>query len=442
MPRRFDTAYRCKRGDNLGDPEWHNRRWEDADLRIAVVEEGEGRRQAVADGMVQLVLSRVNDTILPVYADLLEIVAQVQSGAFMIAHSASPITLAVGQSRTFEIHDTSERIAFKPTAFLALTREATADDWAILQLTSWDSETGALTGTVIGRWGAAGPHDDWVIAAMAGPTVAQYSLVSDALQARADALAAKAAAEAAASGTAGSVSAAATHATAAAGSQSAAATAAASAQAALASISNKEDKANKGVANGYASLGSGGKVPAGQLDLSGVDASIAALDTAIGQRGRLVGEAVSYYGASAPSGYVFAAGQALSRTTYAALFAVLGTTFGAGDGSTTFNVPDARGRAQIGKDNMGGSSASRVTSGTSGIAGNTLGATGGDQRMQGHTHSVGGIDTNGASLGRFRRGGDTGDLFSITSGSAGSGNSQNMPPSIVCNVLIFTGVFT
>lgn len=46
--------------------------------------------------------------------------------------------------------------------------------------------------------------------------------------------------------------------------------------------------------------------------------------------------------AQTPAGYLFCNGQAVSRTTYAALFAILGTNFGAGDGSTTFNVPDYR----------------------------------------------------------------------------------------------------
>jgi microcystin-dependent protein len=53
-------------------------------------------------------------------------------------------------------------------------------------------------------------------------------------------------------------------------------------------------------------------------------------------------------------------GQAVSRTTYAALFAVIGTGYGAGDGSTTFNVPDYRGRVLAGADNMGGVAAGRL----------------------------------------------------------------------------------
>lgn len=70
---------------------------------------------------------------------------------------------------------------------------------------------------------------------------------------------------------------------------------------------------------------------------------------------------LSYGGNSAPSGWLLCYGQAVSRTAYAALFAVIGTTFGAGDGSTTFNLPDARGRVLAGKDDMGGTAAGQLT---------------------------------------------------------------------------------
>jgi microcystin-dependent protein len=85
-----------------------------------------------------------------------------------------------------------------------------------------------------------------------------------------------------------------------------------------------------------------------------------------------------YFGVSAPnSKFAFPFGQAISRTTYAGLFALFGTTYGAGDGSTTFNLPDLRGRALFGKDDMGGSAANRVTAGGSGVNGVGLGAAGG-----------------------------------------------------------------
>lgn len=107
-----------------------------------------------------------------------------------------------------------------------------------------------------------------------------------------------------------------------------------------------------------------------------------------------VGALMPFAGASAPAGWLLCGGQAVSRTTYSALFAVVGTTYGVGDGSTTFNVPDLRGRVLAGKDDMGGAAANRLTSGVSGVTGTTLGAAGGDQRIQDHTHTFSGTTGN------------------------------------------------
>jgi len=69
-----------------------------------------------------------------------------------------------------------------------------------------------------------------------------------------------------------------------------------------------------------------------------------------------IGGLMPYLGATAPnSNFVLPFGQAISRTTYATLFSLVSTTFGAGDGSTTFGVPDLRGRAIFGLGAMGGS---------------------------------------------------------------------------------------
>jgi microcystin-dependent protein len=93
-----------------------------------------------------------------------------------------------------------------------------------------------------------------------------------------------------------------------------------------------------------------------------------------------IGASVDYWGTTAPnSAFVLPYGQAISRTTYATLFALLGTTFGVGDGATTFNVPDLRGRVVAGKDDMGGSSANRLTDANDGLDGDTLGDTGGGE---------------------------------------------------------------
>src|SRR3990167_1707849 len=61
-----------------------------------------------------------------------------------------------------------------------------------------------------------------------------------------------------------------------------------------------------------------------------------------------IGTVVCYAGAAAPSVWLLCNGDAVSRTTYASLYSAIGTTFGPGNGTTTFNVPDARGRATVG----------------------------------------------------------------------------------------------
>lgn len=78
----------------------------------------------------------------------------------------------------------------------------------------------------------------------------------------------------------------------------------------------------------------------------------------------------------APRGWMTCQGQILAIAQNTALFSLLGTTYGTGDGSTTFNVPDLRGRVIAGKDDMGGSAASRLTSSYFGTGATTLGGVG------------------------------------------------------------------
>jgi len=70
--------------------------------------------------------------------------------------------------------------------------------------------------------------------------------------------------------------------------------------------------------------------------------------TATGGAGEPVGALLAYAGSTAPVGWLLADGSAVGRATYPALFTVIGTTYGAGDFSTTFNLPDLRGRIAVG----------------------------------------------------------------------------------------------
>ena len=214
--------------------------------------------------------------------------------------------------------------------------------------------------------------------------------------------------------------------------------------------------------------------------------------------GRIIGELIPIAGASLPPLCIWPNGQNLSRSAYAALFTAIGTTFGVGDGSTTFGTPDLRGRAIFGRDNLGGTAANRITAGSSGIAGTTLGATGGDERSPTHTHGVtdpthghtgstgnAGSHTPSTSV-PFAMGtafdfesfswipgppngngpyilvgngnhinqgtliigvgdhahsvGVGGTATGISIQNAGAGGSANMPPALICNYALFAGV--
>lgn len=84
------------------------------------------------------------------------------------------------------------------------------------------------------------------------------------------------------------------------------------------------------------------------------------------------GAIMPYGGSTAPGGWLLCDGSAVSRTTYATLFGIMGTAYGVGDGATTFNLPDLQGRAPVGKgthtdvdalgDNEGASLADRTPS--------------------------------------------------------------------------------
>lgn len=167
-----------------------------------------------------------------------------------------------------------------------------------------------------------------------------------------------------------------------------------------------------------------------------------------------VGQMVPYGGATAPSTWLLCYGQAVSRATYALLFTAIGTTFGAGDGMTTFNVPDLRGRAAFGQDDMGGPSAGRVTTGVSGIDGATVGASGGNQAQQAHSHTLFTqsdgtttynqvLGTGGAQSGfltPFTTTATSGAANPVYAGNTGAGGSQNMPPTLITNYIIYAGV--
>lgn len=146
--------------------------------------------------------------------------------------------------------------------------------------------------------------------------------------------------------------------------------------------------------------------------------------------------------------YIPAHGQDIEQSVHPRLYAKWCKAgvhkYGAGSTPTSTKAPDKRGRVSVGKDDMGGTAASRVTSGASGIAGNTLGAAGGAETVAtttaqtaGHAHTIDiWVQGNGGGAGTFAQAGSgTAGTSTVGSGSA----HQNMQPSIVCNYIIRAG---
>jgi microcystin-dependent protein len=179
---------------------------------------------------------------------------------------------------------------------------------------------------------------------------------------------------------------------------------------------------------------------------------------------------------TAPTGFLMANGQAVSRITYAALFAVYSTAFGAGDGSTTFNLPDMRDVVPVGKSTMGGTTARGLITH---LTNTTLGAAIGEEQhllsqseMPAHNHTATSTVTdnghahtlpitwsgNGGGVGGFIHGGQTpgsadpqGGVVPVTStqttnitvatttANTGGGTAHNnVQPSITVNYIIKT----
>ncbi len=167
------------------------------------------------------------------------------------------------------------------------------------------------------------------------------------------------------------------------------------------------------------------------------------------------GVCMPFAGAVAPANTLLCFGQAVSRTTYSTLFTVIGTQWGPGDGSTTFNVPDLRGRAWFGLDNMGGVAAGRLNAAAAGgINAVVLGASGGEQdhtmttaEMVMHTHqfladngSFGAFDLDAAGDAIWQTaGGIYLKVFPKATQSAGTSAPFNIvPPGIAGNWVIGT----
>jgi len=136
---------------------------------------------------------------------------------------------------------------------------------------------------------------------------------------------------------------------------------------------------------------------------------------------------VPWSSSSVPSGFLECNGAAVSRSTYSALFAIVGTTYGAGDGASTFNLPDLQDNVAMGKSGtkaLASTGGANTVQSTGNVGGSTANATLSESQLASHDHPVTGSNTGGAGLFQMGQnpapGGNTGNAGS------GTGHSHNM----------------
>jgi len=145
-----------------------------------------------------------------------------------------------------------------------------------------------------------------------------------------------------------------------------------------------------------------------------------------GIQGTATGTIVPWSTSTAPTGFLKCDGSAVSRTTYAALFAVISTTYGVGDGSTTFNLPDLQDRTVVAASvanskSLAQTGGANTVTPTGNIGGSVAATTLATTQIPAHTHTPGGGGGGGAESGgggAFSFGGNA------AGGSTGGGQSH------------------
>lgn len=153
------------------------------------------------------------------------------------------------------------------------------------------------------------------------------------------------------------------------------------------------------------------------------------------------GAIVAYGGDTPPAGWLLCDGAAVSRTTYAALYAAIANNWGDGDGTSTFELPDLRGRFLRGVDHATGrdpDAAGRIPSAGGGNSGDQVGTIEGDQfRSHTHVNSNGFVIEGGIVNGHFQGGSASSyTVWATTVNTGAAGGNETRPLNASINYII------
>lgn len=146
------------------------------ELRLKSVEGAKADLDLITSRLLQVGLDRINEVLTPAIMSILRI----QERGFLIANSATPGTLALGNILSLMVGDADERDLFTPAPFVALTLGSGPDSYGVARTISYDREDGTFVCEVLAFEGDPGPHSDWVIGALAGPTLAMIMQLAEA----------------------------------------------------------------------------------------------------------------------------------------------------------------------------------------------------------------------------------------------------------------------
>lgn len=172
MAKRFEGYYKTNRLDNLGDPDWHNRRWQDIDLRMHSREIDATKIDDAVDRMEAIALARLNDTFSPLIQQAMNLLADVG-----VSFSGESLTTEMisEEGKTFIIIP-QHRVGLVVVDYVSIRPVGVTDAAMICTVISYDRQSGALVvDPVDGYTTGTGTYSHWTIRVSVTPNLDAYS---------------------------------------------------------------------------------------------------------------------------------------------------------------------------------------------------------------------------------------------------------------------------